>query len=86
MSLNADITIRKGDSLEGSLRRFKKECGKERVVQDFRQRCFFTSKKEILRSKKLKAKRNQQVKQQKQRSSDRNYGLNRRETNRWQDK
>ena len=62
MSLNVEITVRKGD-IEGSLRHFKKEVTKNGVIAEIYKRVYFTSKKQELRRKaKLKAEKRETAK------------------------
>ena len=56
---NVSVTV--NGSVDRALREFKKQCGKARIITEFKKRMFFESKKEIERHKKMRAKRKQQM-------------------------
>lgn len=65
------VKLRRGESQEGLLKRFRKKVGKSRILSDVRKKRWFISRSELRRKKKKKAIRKAKRKLAKKKSNQR---------------
>ena len=58
--INVEVKLRHNEHPEKLIRRFSKKCKKERIVEEYRDRMYYTKKAEKRRKEKYLKKRNAQ--------------------------
>jgi len=70
--INVEVTSRNNEHPEKMIRRFIKKCKKERIIEEYRDRMYYTKKAEKRRKQKYLRKRNAQLAEQERQRAPKN--------------
>lgn len=72
MSVNVEVKLKKGESVERLIKRFKKKVTKEKILEQCKDKMFFTKKSDRKRLERKKAKYYQKKEQEKKNRENKN--------------